>query len=152
MSLLWTRAMMPDIDLRSFAPAREDDTVGPSQHHEHRMHPWLRDAGFGESPCTDVTCPAYNPDHEDRLEEAYATKGKIETHEPGSVRLHGFESHIDPATVLRYAASPPVKNRPPKVFTSNGRMHVLDGHHRLLADTIAKRPMTFEHVDLDGGA
>lgn len=120
----------------------------PEPHVEHAMHPWLAEAGFGHSPCTDVTCPEFDEDQDKALDRAYAIRGTVETHEPGSVHLHGMEHTIDPGTVARYVNNPPSK-APPRVFTYRGQQHILDGHHRLLADTIAGRPLTYEHTNLD---
>jgi hypothetical protein len=151
MSLLWRTAT--DVSLmpgsRHFAPpSEEDERRRDEQHHEHRMHQWLRDAGFGDSPCGYGNCPAYSERHDEMMDKAYfAPKGPIETHAPGSIHLRGYEKVIDPATVIRYMNHPPSK--PAHVFSYDGQHHILDGHHRLLADTIAGRPLTFEHTNLD---
>lgn len=120
-----------------------------TSHAGHAMHPALRAAGFGDSPCGWAGCPDFDEDHYDAMDEAYFRKGQIERHDPGTVHLHGMETTINPGAVARYRDHPPHKKAPPKVFTRNGDMHVLDGHHRLLADTLEGRPLVFEHVDLD---
>lgn len=149
MSLTWKAAT----DVSTFPQAHhflppDDEKPGDEIHEEHRLHPWLRAAGFGESPCTYLGCPAYDEDHDDALERAYGSHGEVETHAPGSIHLHGFEKVVDPATVLRYMNHPPDK-APPRVFTHRGQHHIFDGHHRLLADTMAGRPLTFEHSYVD---
>jgi hypothetical protein len=132
------------------APVPDDDTPRFEPHDNHRLHPLLRGAGWGESPCTNAACPEYDDKHDEAMEEAYFRPGAVETHDPHSVRLNGFEKNIDPGTVLRYLNHPEQRSeRLPKVFTYRGDKHVLDGHHRLLADQAAGRPLTFEHVDLD---
>ena len=85
------------------------------------------------------------------MERGYDTRGQTVTKWPGEMQYSGMETTIDPHTVARYQDHPPHKKTVPKVVTYQGANHVLDGHHRLLADQRAGRPSTFEHVDLDGG-
>lgn len=150
MSLLWKNAydVSKQPGAHMFAPVDDGDVFRHEIHQQHSLHPWLRDAGFMESPCGYPGCPEYSEHHSDMMDQAFATPGKVETHEPGSVKLHGMEKHIDPGAVLRYMNHPPDK-APPKVFTYGGEHHILDGHHRLLADTLAGRPLTFEHAHLE---
>lgn len=152
MSTLWRHAY--DISLqpgvRTFAPPGDEyDLPGDEVHADHAMHPWLHQAGFDESPCGYLGCPKYDERHNDMMERAYSTPGVVETHEPGSIHLHGMEKHIDPAAVIKYMHGPSDHKAPPHVFTYGGQHHILDGHHRLLADAIAGRPMTFEHTYLE---
>lgn len=120
-------------------------------HEQHAMDPVLRDAGWKESPCGWAGCPHFDEGFFDAMERGYDTRGQTVTKWPGEMQYSGMETTIDPHTVARYQDHPPHKKAVPKVVTYQGANHVLDGHHRLLADQRAGRPSTFEHVDLDGG-
>ena len=147
MSLLWQTATAMAPWVRD--PSDEGAEYNDDAHPDHRPSPILKSVGIGESPCGDVRCPEFDREHEEARSEAEATRGDIVTADVSKMNLHGMERKIDPHTVRRYMERPPAKSRPARIFTHQGQSHIIDGHHRLIADILAGRPSTFEHVDLD---
>lgn len=145
MSLLWKTAT-----------AQSDDNLlwaDHSKHENHAPHPALAEAGLGHSPCAMPTCSQYDQDHDEALDRAHVSKGK------GQFRLidgatdgfHGYETHIDPETLAAYRAATPPKKTMPQTFTHKGINHILDGHHRIIADTLEGRKTPVLHTNLDEG-
>jgi len=118
-------------------------------HTSHQVHPMLAKAGIGESPCGYADCPHYDEDHADAMDRAYDAKGKFMLLDTKNSKLNGMESHINPDTVEAYRKATPPKKSLPKVFTHKGQHHILDGHHRLIADSLEGRVTPILHSNLD---
>jgi hypothetical protein len=133
MSLLWRTAMN-------------------EYHTQHQPSHWNTKAGFGESPCGYYSCPQFNEEHFDAMDRAEGdrtTKGKFQVIDASKSNLHAMESHIDEDTVAAYRKATPPKKHLPFIFTHKGKTHILDGHHRLIADTLEGRKSPVIHVNLD---
>jgi len=142
MSLLWKTA----------TAMTDDDRLSLDEGHAHHApHPAIAEVGWGHSPCASVGCPEYDKDHDDAMERAYdaKSKGRFRLIDGKTEGLHGYESHIDSDTVTAYRAATPPKKHLPHIFVHKGKTHILDGHHRLLADTLEGRKTPVLHTDLD---
>jgi hypothetical protein len=139
MSLLWTRAVRDPDDLGYYGEPHED----------HLPSPALAEAGITNSPCTGPGCTEYDEEHDKASWEAHDKRAGAPTRIlPPDHPLSGMETHIDPETVARYGRGEPRKGLP-LVFRHRGRDHILDGHHRLIADRVDGRPTEVRYVDMD---
>jgi hypothetical protein len=144
MSLLWKTAT---------AQADDDDLLwlDHTKHENHRPHPMLAEAGIGESPCAMGRCENYDADHDKALDDAHMSrgKGKFRLIDAAAEKFHGYETRINPDTVAAYRKSVPPKKTMPQTFTHKGVNHILDGHHRIIADALEGRKTPVLHTNLD---
>lgn len=121
-------------------------------HTQHSLNHWATKAGFKESPCGYATCPQFDQEHSDamdRAERLRTTKGKFQVIDASKANLHAMEPNIDDDTLAQYRKATPPKKHLPQIFTHKGKTHILDGHHRLIADTLEGRKTPLIHVNLD---
>lgn len=142
MSLLWKTA----------TTAVDPATVDHSYHTAHGLNHWATKAGFKESPCGYASCPNFDEDHFNAMDQAESlrtTKGKFQVIDSQHANLHAMEPHIDDETLAAYRQKTPPKKFLPHIFTHKGKTHILDGHHRLIADSLEGRKTPLIHTNLD---
>ena len=149
---------VPDLDSPQFAAHSErarqhdDDPIRSpywSDHAAHGPNPVFRAHGWGpDQPCGHLSCPHHDEAFSERLQDAEWSRISehriIQPHQ-FTAQIRPLETVVDTKTVQKYQAKEPDR-RPPLVAELPGYegIHVLDGHHRILAAQRAQRPIRVE--------
>lgn len=113
-----------------------------SDHDWHGPNPVFKHAGWGaDQPCGYLGCKHHDEQFSERLDDAQMSKlhQTVDLKPEQHGLLRPLEGAVDIKTVQKYAQSAP--DRPAIVAELPGYpgLHVLDGHHRLLAGAMAGR-------------
>lgn len=140
--------------------SRLHDNSGPhhpyfKDHDAHGPNPIYRSVGWdNHGSCGYTTCPHHDaelfgqgvmPGKADRADFAGPEHWEAHTIEPHKTPLVAHESVVDREHLLDLDigdVEPKSNGRLPRLIPHNGALHIMDGHHRLLADAMNGRTTT----------
>jgi hypothetical protein len=116
-----------------------------ADHSAHGANPIFHSTGWhnANQPCGYSTCKNHDEAFSEHVYDRELSPGTVQKINPRTAPLVANEPMVDLNAVQRYAKEDPGKG-PPKVVEHKGMLHIVDGHHRLLAAHLTGRDIDIE--------